>query len=555
MHIFDMIQTFISGSFAFVVLLGLLIFVHEFGHFAVARWCGVRVETFSLGFGKKIWKRKKGDTTYCISAIPFGGYVKMFGDQPGVEVSEEDKKYSFTHKKVWERMAIVLAGPLVNFFFAIFIFMVLAMSGEDIPPSRLGDIDTTSKAYQMGFRSGDLITEIDGEKTQTIEQLHQIMNDKIGKKTQFKVVRETGEATSFEAQIEKEENKNPLISEKFIGNIDGFQFYSKGNYVGVTGDTPLYTIGLRPGDRIVAVNQTAVRNWRSLSQEFEKLTAGSQVQLEVERLNEKSKKTEKLSLNFQAPSSVQGPITLASLKIESAEVFLNLIVEKSPAQLAGLQPGDRIKSINAVPVTKWEDVLNSVKGFQGDAPLKLEVIRGIDLLTLDVLPKMTSQTTALGSEDKRYTIGISPFPNVVSEEPVKFSIGNPFAALARGTSRTFESTGMILVNLARLVKGEISSKNIGGIISIGQAAHESFKRGISYYLHLMAILSVNLFILNLLPIPVLDGGHFVFYTIEAIKGSPLSLRKMEFAQQIGMALLLMLMVYALYNDVTKFLPL
>lgn len=550
-----MIQTFISGSFAFVVLLGLLIFVHEFGHFAVARWCGVRVETFSLGFGKKIWKRKKGDTTYCISAIPFGGYVKMFGDQPGAEVSEAEKKYSFTHKKVWQRMAVVLAGPLVNFFFAIFIFMLLAMSGEEIPPSQLGDVEPASKAYQFGFRSGDLINEIDGVKIQTVEQLHHALNQRLGKKSQFMVVHETGETASIDAQIEGEENKNPMISEKLIGNIEGFQFYSRGNFVGVSAGSPLHTIGLRTGDQIVAVNQIKVRNWRSLNQAIEKISPDSQVQIEIERTAEKTKKTEKLTLNFQAPSSAQGPLTLATLNIESAEVYLNQIVDKSPAQGAGLLAQDRIKSINGSPITKWEDVLNAVMGFKGESPLKLEVVRGADLLTLDVLPKMTSQTTALGSEDKRYTIGISPYPNLVTEEPIKFAIGNPFVALARGTRRTIESTGMIIVNLAKLVKGEISSKNIGGIISIGQAAHESFKRGLSYYLHLMAILSVNLFILNLLPIPVLDGGHFVFYTIEAIKGSPLSLKKMEFAQQIGMALLLMLMVYALYNDVTKFLPL
>lgn len=559
MHIIEVIQNFVSGSFAFVVLLGLLIFVHELGHFAVARWCGVRVEVFSLGFGKKIWHRKRGDTTYCISAIPFGGYVKMFGDQPGAEVPENEKIHSFTHKKVWERMAVVLAGPFVNFFFAILIFMLMAMIGEDIPPARLGDIESNTKAYQMGFRSGDSIAEAAGKKLQTIEQLHEALTENIGKKVQFKVVRESGETTNIEGQIDGEENKNPMINEKWVGTVEGFQFYSRGNFVGVPGNSGLYTVGLRPGDQIVAVNQTKVKTWRGLNQELAKATPGAPLQLNIERPAENSKQTpgkqtQNLVLNYQLPELAQ-PITAEALNIESAEVYLNLVVDKSPAQVAGLKSGDRIKSINGNPVLKWEDVLNAVKGFQGDEPLKMEILRGPEQLFVDVLPKMTTQPGSLGPDDKRYTIGISPYPNVVTEDTVKFSIANPFLALSRGVVRTIDSTVTMLIGLGKLVKGDISSKNIGGIISIGQAAHESFKRGFSYYLHLMAVLSINLFILNLLPIPVLDGGHFVFYTIEAIKGSPLSLRKMEMAQQVGMGLLLILMVYALYNDVTKFLPL
>lgn len=552
MHILEYIQGFFSGTFAFIFLLGLLIFVHELGHFAVARWCGVRVETFSLGFGKKIWQRKRGDTVYCISIIPFGGYVKMFGEQPGAQIAESDKSVSFTHKTIWQRMAIVLAGPLVNFFFAIVVFTFIAMHGELIPPAKLGDIEISSKAFAAGFRSGDSILQVQNESVLTVEQLRNELNKHKDETIAIQIKSEAGQLQTLNVKVDATENKNPLMPEKTIGDVDGLQFYSQGTAVGVSGSSPLYAIGLKPGDRITSVNGQKVSTFRALNAAVEKLTPGSELIFEADR-GEDEKAVEKININYKIPSNL-ADVSLKNLQLESSEFFLSRVVENSPAQAAGLKVGDRISKINNNPVLKWDDVLTNVKSFDGKNPLKLEVLRGIETVQLDITPKMTTQQTLVG-EDKRFTIGIAPYANLVAEEPLNFSIANPVKAVARAITRTMDSTVIIFANLAKLVTGEISPKNIGGIISIGQAAHETFKRGLSYYLHLMAILSVNLFILNMLPIPVLDGGHFLFYIIEAVKGSPVSLKKMEIAQQVGMALLLVLMVYALYNDVTKFLPL
>lgn len=565
MNVIEFIQNFLSGTFAFVVLLGLLIFVHELGHFSVARWCGVRVETFSLGFGKKIWQRKRGDTTYCISIIPFGGYVKMYGDQPGAEVPEEEKKYSFTHKTVWQRMAVVFAGPLVNFLFAIFVFTFIGLYGEDIPPAKLGDIESSTKAYQMGFRSGDTIVkaQVTGDKNgaapldiKTLEHLHDFLTENIGREVQLFVRHEnstdSAEPAVITASVEKTENKNPMMSEKFVGDIPGFQYFSKATSIGLGSESPLWAVGLRPGDRILSVNESKVKNWRELNKVMAEIKPGQTLNLAVERLSPDQKKTESLNVSYQTAADLKD-ISLDSLKISSAELYLNKVVEKSPADTAGLKAGDKILSIQDKPMTQWEDVLNTIKSYKGEGTLKVVVLREGQESSAIVEPKMTSQTTAIGTEDKRFTIGISPYGNLTAEDPIKYSISNPFVALGRAVKRTVESSQMMLVNLGKLVSGEISSKNIGGIISIGQAAHETFKRGLSYYLHLMAILSINLFILNLLPVPVLDGGHLVFYTIEVIKGSPLSLKKMELAQQAGMVLLFALMFYAMYNDFIKFI--
>src|SRR5437868_8423769 len=175
--IFNSLNSVFSTVVPFVVLLGILIFVHEFGHFIVARLCGVRVEVFSLGFGKKIFQYKKGDTNYCISIIPLGGYVKMFGDQPGADISEAEKKDSFTHKNVWQRISVVLAGPLMNFFFAIFIFFLVASIGEDFRSPIVGDIMADSKAFASGFRSGDKIISVNGAGVRTWDEFENKLAD------------------------------------------------------------------------------------------------------------------------------------------------------------------------------------------------------------------------------------------------------------------------------------------------------------------------------------------------------------------------------------------
>src|SRR5437868_6213555 len=207
--IFNSLNSVFSTVVPFVVLLGILIFVHEFGHFIIARLCGVRVEVFSLGFGKKIFQFKRGDTNYCISIIPLGGYVKMFGDQPGAEIAEEDKQFSFTHKNVWQRIAVVLAGPLMNFFFAIFIFFVVAFIGEDYRAARVGDITPDSKAYAAGFRSGDKITSVNGSAVTTWDEFEGKLSDIHNTQAMINVQRGT-ENNTLKVDITSKPNPNVL---------------------------------------------------------------------------------------------------------------------------------------------------------------------------------------------------------------------------------------------------------------------------------------------------------------------------------------------------------
>lgn len=557
MDIFSYLHQGLSAIIPFVILLGILIFVHELGHFLVARWCGVRVEVFSLGFGKKIFKFKKGDTTYAISLIPLGGYVKMFGEQPGDHISEEDKKYSFTHKNVWQRIAVVIAGPLMNFFFAIAVLFAVALIGEDAKTPVVGDIAKNTPAYEAGFRSGDKVISINEKPIATWEDVQRTLSLKENHDLRLDLVvqRENStETAKFAVTAKPEPNQNVLSSYDYMANIEGLTTYSAGTTIAVLPNSPLQALGLKTGDVLTAINGEKVVYWRQLDPLLAKLNVKEPLTIDVLGMREDDKVAKPLTVTL-APLESMKVFTPQNLGFESSELYLSKVVDNSPAQAAGLHPLDRLISINGVTLQKWEDVINNIKSFNGTDAVNLVVLRGSETLNLKITPKMTTQMTAGGTEEKRYTIGISPMANIAPPELMIVKSANVGEALIRGTQRTWDVSVMTVMSFVRLFQAKISPKNIGGVISIGQAASETFKMGITQFLQMMAIISVNLFILNLMPVPVLDGGHLVFYVIELVKGTPLSIRKMEVAQQVGLAILMSLMIFALFNDFTRLLNL
>ncbi len=562
------IQSGATGTLSFILLLGVLVFVHELGHFLVARWCGVRVEVFSLGFGKKLFQFQRGDTTYCLSLIPLGGYVKMFGEQPSSgdligegdqqrPMTAEEKKVAFTHKNVWQRIAIVMAGPLMNFIFAIIVFSMVALVGEHTKGPMIGDVSAQSAAEQQGFKSGDVVLKFDDTEIKTWDQFQSQLNKKIqvGEAPQqaMVLVRREGaeQAVEIKAQISRTPNSNPVSSDKYMGDIEGISPYSRSSHVGVPANSPLTLMGMKTGDRIVAINDIKVANFRDLDPTLKKVDPTQPLNLEIERsLDGDEKKPTKISIQWK-PQEKLKEYSLSALKLEPTDLYLGRILKKTPADQAGLKQWDKITAINEKPVQKWEDILNSIKSYNGAGPVKIEVARGTEKKTIEVTPQMTSQMLPNGVEDKRYTVGIAPLLMMSELDFVIVKAEGLGAALSRAVKRSIDMSVMTLQVFKKLLFGEISHKNIGGVISIAQAAHDSFISGLSSFLMMMGFISINLFVLNLLPVPVLDGGHMVFYTIELLKGSPLSLKKMEMAQQVGMVLLMSLMVFALFNDVSR----
>lgn len=555
-----------------VILLGLLIFIHELGHFLVAKHYKVRVETFSLGFGPKIFKFKRGETVYAISAIPLGGYVKMFGDEPGAAVQEDQRERAFTHKPVSQRIAIVLAGPLMNFFFAIVLFAGVALVGEQAVAPKAGDITSGSPAYVAGFRSGDSIVSVDGQATPTWDSVMRAIEANGGRKVRIEVKREGGASATVEAEPKIARNKNVLSWDPMVGELEGLSFASRASVVGVSrSDAPAGKAGLKTGDVIAAVNGVKVDKWREFETAVVSAVTAESLTLTVTRgsLSERAdSKEETVTIAIPVPAAVRGksaPEILAALGVESPEMFLApapeersffaslglRAPEQTPAALAGLREGDKILAVGGKPVASFDDVAKTIRGYSGEGPIVVAYLRDGKEAKADVVPNMRQRMSAQGREEKRYEIGIRPLLVDALPAMTEISTSNPIAALGRGFSQTMRWTSLTALSFVRLFQAEVSAKNIGGFLSIGQMAKRSWQMGIGQFLNIMGIISINLFILNLLPVPVLDGGHLVFYTIEAVRGAPLSMKKLELAQQVGMILLLGLMAFALFNDVSR----
>ncbi len=545
--------------FSFIVLLGVLVFVHELGHFLVARWCGVRVEVFSLGFGKKIFQYTKDGTVYCISIIPLGGYVKMFGEQQGDAVAEADKSVSFTHKKVSQRMAIVLAGPIMNLMFAFFIFMIVSSLGELVKAPVLGEVQPTSIAEKTGFKPGDRVLSVNDQSLKTWDDFQLALDKNLDASVKVQIEREgTKDQVTLDVPVKAKKNPSVVSSKKLIGDVEGINLYSYAAVIAVLPSSPFAQAGILTGDRIVKINEMDVVNFRDLQHSFDKLyndaNAPKPAELKINIARNENDAKAKIEKEFLVTGiDSKSKVTLESLKIESTQLYVDRVTPESPAQAAGIMKGDRIVSINGKKLYVWEDILNNIKSFSGDGKLGLVVQRKEETLKLDIIPAMTTHMTQHGTEEKRFTIGISPYLMYAAPETFLLKYSDIFSIINRAGEKTWEVSVMTVLSFVKLLSSELSPKNIGGIFSIAQAANETFKIGLVAFLQMMALISINLFILNLLPIPILDGGHLVFYTIEAIKGSPLSLNKIELAHKVGMILLFSLMVFALFNDFRRML--
>lgn len=348
------------SAIAFVVVLGVLIFAHELGHFLVARLFGVGVEKFSLGFGPRIAGKTIGRTDYRISAIPLGGYVKMVGEDPDSDIDPADIPYSFTHKGVFQRICVVAAGPFFNVLLALLIFY--------------------------------------------------------------------------------------------------------------------------------------------------------------------------------------GIFQVAGLHV--LEPVIGKVAEGTPAAMAGIKPGDRIAAINGTPVDRWEDMAKLISESGGHA-LRIDILREADAVTVTATPERQPAKNIFGEDIDRYMLGIG------SAGEVRVVPLGPIEAVTHAVSQTYEVTALTFTSIVKLFQGAISTKTIGGPIMIAEMAGQQAREGVLNLLFFTALISINLAILNVLPIPVLDGGHLLFFFLEAVRGRPVSIRVREVAQQAGMFVLLMLMVFVFYNDITR----
>lgn len=529
------------------VLLGGLIFVHELGHFLVAKAFRVKVLTFSLGFGPRLLGFRVGETDYRLSVLPLGGYVKMAGDDPTQPVAEEDRGRGYLEQAPWKRMMIALAGPAFNLIFPILAyFAVFATQTQAIAP-HVGQVIPGMPAAEAGLLAGDRIVSIDGEAVHAFQDLQRIVDPAAGRPLQVVVDRQ-GEAKQVTLTPAAYPETDP-IETRIVGKV-GIAPNPAAPVIGIPAEAgPAYEAGLRSLDRIASVAGEKVA---SLEDALSKLEGRAQAgePFEVVAIRKDQRTTGPLA--WSVPQVIRATLEPAGdLGIESGELYLSRVQQGTPAAAAGLSAGDRLVAIDGKALRSWQDV-EAEKKRLNDEPFSLTVLQGGEEKVLSLaMAARTQEDEIRGKPVTYYTLGASGGLPILAAPTTKIPF-RPALAAKLAFSSTWEVSRKITLGIGKLVTGHIAWKNVGGPIQIYDVATKAAQQGWEYFLHTMAMISVNLGLLNLLPVPVLDGGHILQAGIEVVQRKPLSLRTREIANMVGLALLFALMIFAMKNDVVRY---
>ncbi len=521
-------MSFVDVVLPFILLLGGLIFVHELGHFLVAKGFRVKVEKFAIGFGPALLRRRVGETEYLIAAFPLGGYVKMLGEHPGEELPEAERARAFNCQPVWRRVAIAAAGPAMNAVFPILVLAVVYMIGVPTPTTLVGGVAPDSPAARAGLEPGDRVVEAAGREIWRWRELLEAFGESKGAPIEL-VVERNGERR----RVELTPGGAPI----------GMEHSPPAAVVLVLDDSPAWRAGLRSGDRVAALAGQPVADWFAL----QRAIASAQVPLEVEA----ARPTAGGDLVVRARiDGSGGELSAAALGLRLADSEMLAIEPGSPAERAGLAPGDVVARVDGVTLASFGDLAAKIRGGNG-APLRLEVVRRGEPVSVEVTPVPRTLEREPGKPEQTFAIGVQGGARRVPGELREDVAPNPLAALRTGATITGELVALTLDGLKKLVTREVGLENLAGPIRIGEIAASSYEESWFQFFWVMAVISVNLAILNLLPIPILDGGQIVFAIAEGVAGGPLSLRVREIAQQVGLSLLFLLMGFAFWNDLSR----
>ena len=534
----------------FLAVLGPLVVVHEFGHYFFARVFNVKAEVFSIGFGPKLWNKKIGETEWRVSAIPLGGFVKLLGEEVDATIAPEDQSRALQRQAPWKRFFIFFGGPLFNFLWAIVVFMAILLIGEPQMSSVVGRVVQGSYAQKVGFQSGDRVTAINGKSVKSFEELMEAINDNPAKPVNFDVTRDQNATTHVVATPVTQDGYSVYGEATHVGEIEGLIPSARATMIGVSNpQSAAGKTGLKSGDEIVKMNGTPFTSWELLERTYKNLAPGATIQLAI-----KPKGTGKTEVSLTKPDHAAGSLG-ADLGLFSSELFIEKTVPKSPAEAAGLQTGDRLVSIGNQEIQSFFELKDAVqRAGEKDGKVDVRWERAGKMISVTLTPTATGTRDALLKKSVQYTIGVAPM--LMWDEPVTFveRIYNPFVLVYKATERMAVFSWRNIVSLEKMLTGDVSVSSLGGPILIGKIAGESLSRGLIAFLTTMAILSVGLGVLNVLPVPVLDGGHLLLLGIEAIRKRPLTIRQMEIFQQVGLSLILLLMVVVIKNDLSR-LPL
>ncbi|MBW2362426.1 MAG: RIP metalloprotease RseP [Deltaproteobacteria bacterium] len=529
-----------------IFLLSVLIFVHELGHFWAAKACGVRVLKFSIGFGSPIgFGRYRmcwvwGDTEYVVAWIPLGGFVKMLGENPDEEEGPEAQaspEQTLGAKALWQKLLIVSAGPLMNLILPVLIFVGMQWVGLPRPEAVVGLVEGSSPAAEVGVQAGDRIVSIDGEPVHWWSDIYDAVHAAAGRTLAFELETPQGEARGVSVPVVARAGVNAFGQSEEAGWI-GIAHWRPSALVAIARpDAPAREAALRSGDRILEVAGEPVADWYAFAAAYAAAPPGI-VELTLEREEE----AERLELGVPALGSLE------ALGVMRASARITGISEDSPAAGAGLQAGDVIVAYDGEAITTFDSFALAVSSSGGESKSLSYLRDGVPHEVTIAAESMETERDLAGPRFRLGVIGASALVQGVTRTDRQ---RNPMVSVPRAVEMTVGITRMFLLGLSKLATGEVSRKNLAGPIGIAQMTGDAAKQGWVAFMRLMVLISINLGILNLLPIPILDGGQALLFLVESLKPTPLSLRAKLAFQQVGLTVLVMLMGLAFWNDLSR----
>ena len=557
-----------SKILAFILLIGPLIFIHELGHLLAAKLVDVKVGRFSIGFGPALLRVRLGETEYCLAPIPLGGYVTLLGQNPYEEIPEQEMDRALTNKPLWARYFVLAAGPFANLLLPLLVYFFFFLTHAVQPPPVIGTVLDDSAAAMAGLEPGDRVIEIDGDHVRSWKEMQTKIAESPDLELRFEIEHD-GERVERFVTPRRTFVPNPLDVPEPRGLLGVYAHFYTPQIGIIDPNSPAYEGGLRTGDVITSIDGEPVRTIEELQglvadppDSLIRLTylrpratpfhfgtllwfESNHAQLlpRPEAEDKPGLGNSKRGLGRGEPESPTGML--------AANTFIRAIAHDSPAAKAGLLPGDRVLEVDGQVVTRWESIANLLDKV-GEEPVTLLVASlGAEPREVRVVQEIRSRKDIYKTQFDYLYLGAEPYG--ISRAPELEPIRGRFTYASRAAwSETIYMLEMMWTALRQMVTLQRGVDELSSVVGIFAFAGTAAEQGPTEFLMLMALISLNLGFVNLLPIPILDGGHLLFFTVEAIRRKPLSQRAREIASALGLVVIALLLLIALRNDVMRF---
>ena len=541
----------------FLVLVGVLVVIHEFGHFFAAKLLNFKVIRFSIGFGQPLLRIRGPETEYQLALFPLGGYVRILGEDPDDVIPDELAGRAFSAKPLWQRLIVVFAGPFANFCLPVAIYFVSFAGDTELPAAVVGDVLRDTPADRAGIEPGDQIISIDGDSTRYWHDVEAKVHKNIAKELRFKIRRGGRKIERFVTPIEyrRRRNSGPNAHHGVIG-ITPSPFLPQ---VGVIDpQSPAGLSGLQTGDLILSVDGIAIQNWRELNN----ILSGRARRMNITYV--RGQKHPGLGVKMLTPKHAALIAQMNTAKggkrqmlhgLAPAEMFVAEVEENSPADLAGLRRGDLITTLEGKPVNHWMVLERALQG-QPDRNWTLGWQRTVNGRVVAMSAPLTQIIRAENDEygNPSQFLVFGAHSDFEQGEATLISIDGPIRyAASRAVQHSVEAIAVMAGSLLSVLRGHSPSDELGGPIMMFRVASVSGAKGWEALFLLIALVSISVGLINLLPIPVLDGGHILIFVIEALHRRPLPLKTRERINVVGLALVGLITIIALRNDVVRYI--